>query len=228
MDYKGFLLDIDNTLYDYEKTHKLANNAVIDSLSVTFTIPQETIRTNLITARKQIHAELAQTAASHNRLLYFQRMFELLNINPIQYSYDVYNLYWDTFIDNIILYEDVLEFLKMIKPYKVCLVTDLTADVQHKKMQKLKLFDYAGYAVISEEAGIEKPHPYMFMLGLKKMELTANEVCMIGDNYSKDIVGATNLGIRSFWLNTENKKEELNDLTTEFKNFKELMGYIQK
>ena len=65
--------------------------------------------------------------------------------------------------------------------------------------------------VTSEEAGREKPHPYVFMLSLKKLGLKASEVCVIGDSFSKDIFGARNLQIDAIWLNRFNKNEIYTD-----------------
>jgi len=229
MKYEGLLLDIDNTLYNYDTAHKKALEKLVlmthDDTSKDVTV----IKMAYLNARAQIHAELSETASSHNRLLYIQRMLELLNINSMNLSLKLYNMYWDTFLDSIELYEDVIQFLEEHKHEKICLLTDLTAHIQHRKIEQLGLYHYADYVVTSEEAGKEKPHPYMFMLALQKMNMKAEEVCMIGDSYKKDILGASQLGIQSFWLNKENKIEKYtNKLIIECKDFKELQGYISE
>jgi len=227
MKYKGLLLDIDNTLYNYDNTHKKALEQLILSTHNETSKDEAVIKTAYLQARAQIHTELAETASSHNRLLYIQRMLELLNINSMNLSLKLYNTYWDTFLDSMELHSGALEFLQVHQDKSICLVTDLTAHIQHRKIEKLGLYKYADYLVTSEEAGKEKPHPYMFMLALKKMNLKADEVCMIGDSYKKDILGASQLCIQSFWLNKEKKIKEYNSqYITEFTNFKELEGYI--
>jgi len=81
--------------------------------------------------------------------------------------------------------------------------------------------------VTSEEAGKEKPHPYMFMLALQKLNLQTNDVCMIGDSFKKDIFGASNLNIKSIWLNSDEKKENYdNALVQEVKTFKEILELV--
>jgi len=50
---------------------------------------------------------------------------------------------------------------------------------------------------------------------------------MIGDDFKSDVQGATQLNIPAFWINHKNKKKEmLNDLIVELKQFKELLGYL--
>jgi putative hydrolase of the HAD superfamily len=219
---KGILLDIDNTLYDYETAHKAALELVLASLVKKYSLDRNTLNQYYEKARVETHVVLSEMAASHNRLLYFQRMFEYLNMNALRYTLDAYNDYWDTFIENIKLHEGVYDFLKSLRGKSICLVSDLTALIQHRKIQRMKLCDYVDFLVTSEEAGREKPHPYIFMLALMKIGLTPADVVMIGDSYEKDITGAVNLGIRSLWFNKKNVKKELHTLVTEFKSFNEL------
>lgn len=229
MKYKGLLLDIDNTLYNYDDTHRKALEQLILSTHNETSKSRELIKEAYLKARAQIHVELSETASSHNRLLYIQRMLELLDVNSMNLSLKLYNTYWDTFLDKIKIYDGVNQFLRTHRHLKICLVTDLTAHIQHRKIEKLGLYQYANYIVSSEEAGKEKPHPYMFMLALKKMDLRVDEICMIGDSYKKDILGASTLGIQSFWLNKENKKENTdNKLIVEFQDFKELERLISE
>ena len=226
MKFNGILLDIDNALYPYQPIHQKALSAVFTIFSKELSIDEDIIKREFKKARDGIHIELSGTASSHNRLLYFQRMFEQMKINPMKYGMYAYNIYWDIFLENLKPYDNVYDFLELVRDRKVCLLSDLTAHIQYRKIERLRLYDYTDLLVTSEEAGREKPHPYMFMLGLKKLGLKADEVCMVGDSFEKDITGAANLGIYSFWLNPDGKEEKLHELTTEFRTFKELMGYF--
>ena len=141
MKFKGVLLDIDNTLYDYKSAHTKALDDAFHFCREKFDISHEDIRKGYNTARKRVHIDLKETASSHNRLLYFQKMLELLNINPLLHSLDLYNAYWNTFLDNIEVFDGVYDFLEKYKG-KVCLVTDLTAHIQYRKIKKLRLDEY--------------------------------------------------------------------------------------
>jgi FMN phosphatase YigB (HAD superfamily) len=72
MKYKAILLDIDNTLYDYNKAHYFAKNKILNYCMDAFSLSKDEIILAYERARKQVHIELCETAASHNRLLYFQ------------------------------------------------------------------------------------------------------------------------------------------------------------
>lgn len=226
MKYQGLLLDIDNTLYNYNSTHDYALGKVIEYCINNFNVIEHTIIHAYNTARKKIHIKLSDTASSHNRLLYFQEMLELLNINPLKYSFIIYNIYWDNFLKYIKPFNGVYKLLDKYQN-KICLVTDLTAHIQYRKIKKLKLERYCKNIVTSEEVGKEKPHPYIFISALQKLNLQMSEVCMIGDNFKKDIIGASNLNIQSIWLNSEGKIEEYNkNKVIEVKKFKEILELI--
>jgi len=224
--YKGLLLDIDNTLYNYDSTHQYALGKVLDYCIDTFKISEYELKEAYTIARKKVHIELSETASSHNRLLYFQKMLEILKINPLKYSYTIYNIYWDNFLEYMKPFDGIYELLEKYKD-NICLVTDLTAHIQYRKIEKLRLEKYCNQIVTSEEAGKEKPHPYMFMLALQKLNLQTNEVCMIGDSFKKDIFGASNLGIQSIWLNSEEKIEVYDTKKVSIvKKFKEILELI--
>lgn len=226
MIYKGILLDIDNTLYDYKKTHSLALEKVMEFCASEFDIPKDKLQESYGIARKKVHIELSETASSHNRLLYFQKMLEILDLNSLEYSMKLYNIYWDNFLEAMEPFDGVYEFLEKYKN-KICLVTDLTAHIQFRKIEKLKLDKYCKYVVTSEEAGKEKPHPYMYMIALHKLDLKADEVCMIGDSFKKDIFGAINLNIDAIWFNHEDKEQSTSsNLITEIKTFKDIMELV--
>tara|TARA_B110000971_G_scaffold206652_1_gene230108 strand:+ start:798 stop:1478 length:681 start_codon:yes stop_codon:yes gene_type:complete len=226
MKYKGILLDIDNTLYDYNKVHYFAKNKVLNYCIDTFNLCNDEVIYAYERARKQVHVELSETAASHNRLLYFQKMLEILNINPIKHSLKLYNIYWDNFLEVIIPFEEIYLLLDKYKD-RICLITDLTAHIQYRKINKIGLEKYCDKLVTSEETGHEKPHPYIFISALNKLGLRADEVCMIGDNFKKDILGSAALGIESIWFNHEDKQESHNDkLITEVKSFKEILELL--
>ena len=226
MKYKGLLLDIDNTLYDYHSVHKMAKEKALMFCAKNFSIDLDKLYIAYENARKRVHIELSETASSHNRLLYFQKMLEFLDINPLQYAYDVYNQYWDSFLNNLIPFDGVYDLLQKYR-MRICLVTDLTALIQYRKIEKLKLYRYCNKIVTSEESGREKPHPYIFMLALKKLNLTTDEVIMIGDSFQKDILGALGLQIRSIWFNHAKKEINYNNgLIKEVTEFKDILELI--
>jgi HAD superfamily hydrolase (TIGR01549 family) len=168
----AILFDTDNTLYPYEP-------ATFDKA---FT-----------EARHQVKARLKHTAASHNRLLYLQRMLEIIGLgSQVMLALDFEQTYWRTFLSNAILFDDVKELLDDLRLLGIptAIVTDLTAQIQFRKVVYFSLDHYFDYIVTSEEAGYDKPHEAAFQIALEKMRPKGDCIWMIGDNPINDIHGA--------------------------------------
>lgn len=222
--FKGILLDIDNTLYDYNLCHKYAFEQCIIWIFYNHKINKENFINAFNLSRKTINSRLKNTAASHNRLLYFQLTLEKLNLNPLKYSLDLYNCYWDNFLSIMTPFKDI-DFI--FEKYKnICFVTDLTVHIQHRKIIKLGLSKYSNHIVSSEEAGCEKPNKVIFDLAIDKLNLKKNEVCMIGDNFEKDILGASQNNIASIWLNTEKVNYTIPKDCLEINEINELKNFL--
>ena len=65
--------------------------------------------------------------------------------------------------------------------------------------------------VTSEEAGADKPDIKPFVMALGKLQTPPQEVWMIGDSVSCDIVGAKEANIVSFQIKNSNKELKLNE-----------------
>lgn len=218
---KAILLDLDNTLYDYETAHKTAISAVLDFAFDKKGIDNKNFIQKFDIARKIVHNELKNTASMHNRLLYFQKTTELLNCFNAPFVFDLYETYWNAFIQNMTLFEGVIDFFEKNKGKKICLITDLTAHIQYRKIIALNISKYINFIVTSEEAGVEKPDEKIFNLALTKLQISPKEAVMIGDSYKKDIKGANALKIKAYYKTTE----KINDVET-FTSFFELMEKI--
>jgi len=225
--FKGILIDIDNTLYDYNPCHQRALESVRKYCNNNLNIPMDIFNKVYYESRQQIKIALKGTAGSHNRLLYFQNLFESLQINPLQHSLIAYSKYWDTFLDEMCFLRGAEDFLERMSGKKICFITDLTAHIQFRKIRKLELEKYTNLLVTSEEAGAEKPDKKIFELALEKMNKKPTEICMIGDSYEKDVLGATSFGIHTFWLNWDDYKIPYNPMITEFKVFNDLKDILK-
>ena len=199
--FKGVLLDIDNTIYHYESCHNLALNSLLKELSKVINLPLDPIKYEFLNARKKVNKMLYGTASSHSRFLYIQ-----LTLEKILENSDFYNtiklekLYWDIFLEKMELNADAKKFILKCneKNIPICCITDLTAEIQFRKVLKLNLENNIKYIVTSEEMGIEKPNKKMFQSALEKLRLSPDQVIMIGDSIDKDISGAEEMGITSY------------------------------
>jgi putative hydrolase of the HAD superfamily len=188
----AFLFDTDNTLYPYDPAHVAAQQAVREKVTKTFSISPKDFDKAFQEARKQVKIRLNQTASSHSRLLYLQRMLVIMGLgSQVLLALDFEQTYWRTFLSNAVLFDGVKELLDDIRLLGIptAIVTDLTAQIQFRKVVYFGLDHYFDYIVTSEEAGFDKPHEAPFQIALEKMQPKGDCIWMIGDNPVNDIRG---------------------------------------
>lgn len=204
-DFHFVMLDIDNTLYPYDPAHRAGQAGVSDHLVAVLGEDRSRVDAALDAGRADTGRRLHGTASSHHRLLYFQAALERLGRCPMPLALDCHDIYWECFLDAMEPFADTERFLSKLDPSRTCLVTDLVADIQYRKIRRLRLQNFAHHLVTSEEAGAEKPDPAIFRLALGKLGAMAERSCMVGDSFEKDVVGAAKLGMGAFWLNPERR-----------------------
>jgi FMN phosphatase YigB (HAD superfamily) len=189
----AILFDTDNTLYPYDPAHLAAQAAVREKVISTLSIKPEDFDKAVKDARNQVKTRLKHTASSHSRLLYMQRMLEIMGLgSQVLLALDFEQTYWRTFLTNAILFDEVKELLDEVRMLGIptAIVTDLTAQIQFRKVVYFGLDHYFDYIVTSEEAGFDKPHEAPFQIALEKMRPKGDCIWMVGDNPINDIRGA--------------------------------------
>ncbi len=117
-------------------------------------------------------------------------------------------------------YNFVLETLKVTAPvvkklsekYKVVLVSNFYGNI-HTILKDFGLDSYFIDVIESSVVKVRKPDPAIFALGVKSLELPAQDVVVIGDSFSKDIVPASSIGCKTIWLEGKGWGNEIIDKT---------------
>jgi len=87
--------------------------------------------------------------------------------------------------------------------YPLALVADGPAATFTNILTHYDLYDCFAAFAISEEVGVEKPHPRIFIHALDQLGIRREEygrVMMVGNNLARDVKGANALGLISVWL----------------------------
>ena len=190
---QAVIFDTDNTLYPYAPAHTEATIAVEKKVEVVLGIKKDLFRSAFIEARAEIKKRLGSVASSHSRLLYLQRTIEKLELGTrILTVLDLEQTYWRTFLINCRLFPGVLDFIQLLKSNGIVTanITDLTAQIQFRKLVYFGLDEFFDYVVTSEEAGRDKPDRMPFKLALEKLQVPEEKVWMIGDSAESDIYGS--------------------------------------
>lgn len=96
---------------------------------------------------------------------------------------------------------DLLEYLQ--PRYKLYILSNGFREVQDKKLRNAGLAPYFKRMILSEDAGINKPHKGIFDFALVNTNSRRKETLMIGDSWEADIRGAYHSRIDQLWFNPQ-------------------------
>lgn len=199
---KALIYDIDNTLYCYDTAHETALRALADDVRRTFGVPTEEFPV-LHQEAYRIQQDRAgiRNAAIHNRLIRCQIILEQLG-QPVSYAPRMAEIYWSAFLSHVRPFPGAEASMVFAKTagLAVGIGTNMTADYQFAKLERLGLMKYVDFMVTSEEAGAEKPEVRLFALCVKKAGCSPGECVFIGDSLEFDALGAKQAGLRPVWL----------------------------
>ncbi|MDQ3188957.1 MAG: HAD family hydrolase [Pseudomonadota bacterium] len=187
------LLDLDNTLYDYAPCDTAGMNAARGVAQQLLNISSTDFNRCFADARVEVKARLGSTGAAHNRLLYFQRTIERAGFASQPFvGLQLEQAFWRAYLDAAVLFPSVQEFLDDLRigGIPTVIVSDLTAQIQFRKLILLGLDRLVDWVVTSEESGRDKPDPASFELALAKIGGVEGIVWMIGDDIRRDLMGA--------------------------------------
>lgn len=230
----AILFDTDNTLYDYVPANDMAERSVEAKAQNLLGVNPDIFRATYQQAKRQIKSQLGHTASSHSRLLYFQRVLELLGFKAqLMTALDLEQTFWRTFLANAPLFPGVMNLLDDLRynNIPIAIVTDLTSHIQMRKLTYFNLEETFDAVVTSEEVGADKPDPRNFNLLLEKLGLNSDQVIwMVGDNPATDIVGGRTIGAVTFQKVHRGVSVGAGDHAPDFifNDFKDLRGYVLK
>lgn len=178
------VFDLDNTLYEYRPAHDAAQRALraTGAAETGLSVDQWDLR--WAEARTAVKERVGRTAASHSRLLYAAEALEQIGFNhQPKLLLDLEQTYWRQFLLAARLRpgaEDLLVALRY-NDVAVAVVTDLTLQIQLRKLVHLKIDSLVDHLVASEEVTCDKWSGEAFELALARAGGRTDCVWFIGD-----------------------------------------------
>ena len=204
---RAVLFDLDDTLFDHRLCAQLALTDLHRAHDAFQSCPFddfERIHAGFLEElhRQVMSGEMPLDLARQER---FRRMFEAVGVTPDE----------ETVIHAAATYRDgyrrvrqpiagAARLLGRVKERAlVGIVSNNLLEEQQYKLRTCQLDPYVDALVVSEEAGVSKPDPYIFELALGRLACDPGEAVMVGDSWPADIVGARAAGIRAIWFNPD-------------------------
>lgn len=226
------LFDMDGTLYDesYPKARAemLVSTYIGEINHIDPIIVYDTFRASKSFITKTYLGDICR----NDRVFWFDKTLRELNITNISGT-DAAGFYWNFVLDGITPYDDFTYIIPLLqKKYEIYILTDEKLSICRKKLNKLGMSDTFKSVISSELTGVTKPSKKIFDYTLSLISKSPEEVLMIGDNPSVDILGGNLSGMSTAWLQRgkfyyyQQKDNEVPDIT--FTNYIQLPNKIDK
>ncbi|MBN1161730.1 MAG: HAD family hydrolase [Dehalococcoidales bacterium] len=105
--------------------------------------------------------------------------------------------------------------------------TIFCSSVLKEELAKHNLENRFSFLITSADYGVRKPHPHIFRIAVKKMNLETADIWFIGDKPDFDIKGAIDYGLYPVWYNWRNEKILPEGDYLEVKTLQELLEKIE-
>ena len=220
------IFDLDNTLYDYEIANATGEAALNSFLSKHLGRTEIEISHLLEESRQRVKGRLGSTASSHSRLLYIRDLLVQLNIHTnAAFALECEQVFWREYLQKTKLFSGVEELFSVLRLAKTRLVllTDLSLQIQLRKLAWLGLDKTFELIITSEEAGGDKKTGLPEAL-LREYVLPVEETWSVGDKDWDHIFPGES---KFFKKMPSGKVDEKSQNKFEFGSFEELLGCIE-
>jgi len=219
------IFDLDNTLYDYGIANASGQAALNSFLSQHLGRTDSEISHLLEESRLRVKDRLGSTASSHSRLLYIRDLLVQLNVHTnAAFALECEQVFWREYLRKTQLFPGVEELFSVLRLAKtrLVLVTDLSSQIQLRKLAWLGLEKTFEVIVTSEEAGGDKKTGLPEVL-LRELVSAVDEMWSIGDQDSDHIFPSESKFFKK--INT-GKLQLLEGNSYQFSDFNELLKEI--
>ena len=198
--YKHIFFDLDRTLWDFDAAAEVAFERIYKKYDLqNFGVPNahefyevyhplnehlwELYRENKITKDYLNRTRFVLPLEHYG--IYDTDLAERLSVDY---------MYWSPRIVRLVSgAKGLLDYLK--PKYHLHLITNGFQEVQHTKLSVSGLEPYFETLTVSEEVGVKKPDPKIFLFALNKAHAKVGESLMIGDEMAVDVDGARAVGM---------------------------------
>lgn len=205
--YNCLLIDIDNTLLDFDAAE---HKALMETFEQ-FEIPQNAETEDLyLKINRELWSALDRGEIKKDKLLVERYARFLKEVGSDQNPAQVNRYYLNqlgTHPDPMPGAEEAL--LELAEVATLAVVSNGVEKVQVSRMEESGLGKYMDEMFISEKLGVSKPNRRFFETALRTLGIENREkVLVVGDNLKADIEGGANAGLATCWYNPHGLENE--------------------
>ena len=206
MEIFGALLDLDDTLHDDTLSVERAARDVTLQLAPRLGVDGEKLIAAFIEALEsfwQQHDPAALTEGFDIRTEMWDRALDSFGVRDREIAhwaatkFDAYRKTHYRLLPGVF---DALADLRSAG-LKLGLLSNGLRSTHIEKINILNIAQYFDRIFLSDDIGLAKPEPAIFMHACRELSISPECVAMVGDRYDKDIAGAIKAGMPTVWVN---------------------------
>ncbi|QWU17005.1 putative hydrolase of the HAD superfamily [Paenibacillus sophorae] len=189
---KAVLFDLDGTLLDRDASLK----RLIDAQHNRFQnflghIPQEVFKTRFVELDSRGYVLKDEV---------YRQLIDEFEIRGITWE-ELLDDYSTQFNQNCVPFPNVVEILEHLHNQNILLgmITNGFTAMQLSNIKALGIEQYFSAILVSEQEGIKKPDPQIFMRALEKLGVNPQESIYVGDHPVYDVQASRNVGMIGVW-----------------------------
>jgi 2-haloacid dehalogenase len=207
--FKVVLIDIDNTILDFNKSAKKAMQISMEKHGLVF---KDDYFNTFTKINNLLWQDIEKGVITREQMLKrrFSDIFKALDIDadgaPVETDFRA-TLYSVAIpVDGAI---QALEYL--YDKYDLYCASNAPSNEQKKRLEKADMTKYFKGVFVSSEIGYKKPQKEFFERCIEKMNgVKKEQIILIGDSLTADIQGGKNAGITTVWYNHNKDLENPN------------------
>ncbi|MDR2913327.1 MAG: HAD-IA family hydrolase [Tannerella sp.] len=204
--YKLIIFDLDDTLFDYEKTERKALKMACEYFGLSYT---ENIYHLYKTINKNVHKS-HQILVNQDDFTKFRVERASVFLSSLQKQNDInpsdFSAKQLEFSTKGVLINSVYKTLKAIdKSIIKIIATNGTNYPRKNKIENSRIRTYIDGFYSSEDLGVQKPDSQFIEKIISCYSIDKENILIVGDNLETDIQGALNIGIDSCLFNFRKK-----------------------
>jgi YjjG family noncanonical pyrimidine nucleotidase len=199
------LLDIDNTLIDFNECARHTIIKIFNEFNLPYNdnVFKTFIEENIKIWKRLEKGEISKAYLRANRWNIILEKLELVADGPI-----IEELFENGISESAYEVEGAKEMLDYLYPkHDLYVVSNGFRFVQENRLTLSNFKNYFKGMFFSEDIGISKPQKEFFDYCFEQLNSPKKEnVILIGDSLSADIIGGNNYNIKTIWFNKNNEK----------------------
>lgn len=217
MAIKAILIDVDNTILDFNKSADAAMKTTAEEFSIIFpdNYFEVFLKINYFLWHELENGNIVKQDIYDNR---WNMIFRELGIDADGPAFeDVFRKQMRCTAIEVDGAREILSYLS--EKYDVYTASNASRLQQEQRLRTTGFDKYIKGMFTSEEIGFQKPSKEFFALCCEELyPIKKSEIIVIGDSINADIIGAKNFGLKTIWYNFDNTVYSSYDFTDYYVN----------